>query len=500
MNSSKSAKADKKWIKILNKCINIFERTSLPTILPNPIKYAKLTPHQKERNRMIQAGLNTTFKGHSDLGQSILLGNYELFLILIKVRNIVNLNTYFEGESRWSLMHFAMFGRKQIVASNPSITFQILNRDPNFKHIKIAQYLINNGLYIDIQSKWGYTALHESLINNPDLYFAQFLLNNDANPNVKNIFGEPLLYSAVTGSYIESVKLACEYGADPRIECGFNGHNALYFGRLHYKILAILNNTKRKLERSELSKLECENIGFCSVCNVSSKRKKLYQCSKCRDYNIRYCSVACQKIDYKIHAINCKKNKRKISMTSNTNTNRNDKELIFNVVSAQNEMLRRDPLQICNGMAHEMVSKHFKENVGNLPTDMETIKKDARKLHLKTMKKIKKRMKKHMRTKRGCKSNTIVVNEKFILKVQTPGADSGNSLQNKILVYNKGRKYMVFIERNKQKQKFNTLSNIVKQYSPKDDGTGCKAYLYGWIDAKHKLHILIDKVLALQHW
>eukprot|EP01084_Bolivina_argentea_P128708 227453_1 len=112
--------------------------------------------------------------------------------------------------------------------------------------------------------------------------------------------------------------------------------------------------------------------------------------------------------------------------------------------------------------------------------------------------KLKRHEKSLKRSKFMNKCNKIVLNDKFIVKIQTPRKDSG--IQNKMLVYNKKRTYMVFIEMKKQRKQYSELSNIVRQFSANDNEKGCKAFFYVWIDKKHKLHVMIDKVLALQPW
>eukprot|EP01084_Bolivina_argentea_P267428 453943_1 len=424
--------------KIMKECLTIFERTQMPTILPNP-EFTDIVSNQAERQVMMKAGLNAIPKHFSEIGRACYFGDYDLYLILIKLKNITNFNTYFEGESRWSLMHFVMFGRKQILSSNPSMTTAQLNQD--FNHIKIAQHLIDNNLYINIQSKWGFSALHESVINYPDLYFTAFLLKNGSEPNIKNIFGDTPLHSAVIGSDIESIKLLCRYGADPRIEEEFSGLTALYLGRLHIEISAILNNQKRKLELSQM-KLECENISNCSTCNASAKDKKLYLCSKCRDYNTKYCSINCQKIDYKSHKINCKKNNRKMDASHTGNG------LVFNVISAQGAITANTDQRLTTVM-HETYSKHsskhFEKNIRFGSDEWEQDRKQYQKKAQKNMHKELERLNKKSLKKINT-LNKIILNEKFIIKIQIPRRDA--PVKDKLLVYNKKRTYMVFIDMN----------------------------------------------------
>eukprot|EP01084_Bolivina_argentea_P080500 145801_1 len=480
--------------KILDECLRLFEHEWMPQILPNP-KYRNMVENHAERHAMTIAGRKSRVCDFSDIGRSCYYGNYELFLILIKLKNIINFNTYFEGKSKWSLMHFVIFGRKRIITSNAWMTTKQLNQ--NYNHMKIARYLIDNGLYIDIQSKWGYSGLHEAVINTPDLYFAEFLLQNGAQPNLPCVFGEIPLTNAIISSLISSVKLLCEYGADPRIKNEIEEHTCtpLYLGRSHIEISTILYNQKRKLELSELQ-LECENISYCTTCNVSRKITKLYQCAKCRNFNVRYCSKRCQKHNWELHKINCKTDQRKIDMKDTGN------ELVFDVLTASDTTIP-DKTRHLTTIIHEYGSKDMNRRTAKLQYeewDSNEFHKRVRKFHKKANRKLKRAREKFQ--KEVCNNldttNRVIFNERFIVKIQMPKKES--VFKGRLLVYNKKRTYTVCIEKNRQKEKFDALSNMVRRFSPTDYTRGCKAFFHAWIDSQYKLHVVIDRVLALQPW
>ena len=128
-----------------------------------------------------------------------------------------------------------MFGRKQF-----------LERTDQLEHIKIAKYLIDHDLFIDIQSKWGY--------------------NQFAGLGICQIFIETWCSS------IEAMKLLCDHGADPSITDEYSGLTPIRMARTHIEASTILNNAKRKLEL-KTSTLEHADSSYCIVCAISSKLK-----------------------------------------------------------------------------------------------------------------------------------------------------------------------------------------------------------------------------------
>eukprot|EP00483_Globobulimina_turgida_P000404 UN00404 len=304
-----------------------------------------------------------------------------------------------------------MFGRKKLLMAS--------QLNDHFQHLQIANYLLNHDLFVDIQSKWGYSALHESVMNCPDLELATFLLKNGANPNLKTIFGDTPLHSTVMSSSIEALKLLCDFGADPRISEEFTDITPIYMARPHIESYAILNNAKRKLE-SNTNKLEHEDISYCIVCNVSSKIKKMYQCHKCKGVE-RYCSHECQKKYWPKHKKKCKINRNKMDFNQVK-----VKELVFIVKSAQGLV---QPVESLYTLHSEDVSEIF---------SLTGIEKHRKKYQKKRRKRFEKQTKKYGKNIK----NKSKLNEKFVIKIQS-SAQSG--AKNRLLVYDKGRRYMVFI-------------------------------------------------------
>jgi len=49
---------------------------------------------------------------------------------------------------------------------------------------------------VNIQSKWGYSILTESMCNTPDLTLTKYVLQRKADPNLRTLFGTTPLISA----------------------------------------------------------------------------------------------------------------------------------------------------------------------------------------------------------------------------------------------------------------------------------------------------------------
>ena len=134
---------------ILRKCLDDFERDNFPKIRPDP-KYADEDLVIAEKKEMLAAGERFRVNEHSPpVVQACYAGLYKHFLRAFHCADIKNLNTYFVGESRHSLLHIILFGRRRLIEDKLPVDV--------FDHIKISQYLLDQNLFVDIQSRWGYS-------------------------------------------------------------------------------------------------------------------------------------------------------------------------------------------------------------------------------------------------------------------------------------------------------------------------------------------------------
>jgi len=79
----------------------------------------------------------------------------------------------------------------------------------------VLKYLIEKGADIDFQDKNGYCALHFAAQNN-EIGIAEILLDNGANSNLRDLYGNPPIWTAIFNSKegFSIVKLLLENNAD----------------------------------------------------------------------------------------------------------------------------------------------------------------------------------------------------------------------------------------------------------------------------------------------
>jgi ankyrin repeat protein len=77
------------------------------------------------------------------------------------------------------------------------------------KLLKEKPYLLNQP-----QEKFGFTLLYIAVVNK-NYNLCEFLLENNADPNLKNIYGETPLHQAIEIENNKIINLLLEKGADP---------------------------------------------------------------------------------------------------------------------------------------------------------------------------------------------------------------------------------------------------------------------------------------------
>ena len=331
----------------------------------------------------------------------------------------------------------------------------------------------------------------------PDRELARFLLKRGANPNLKNVFGDTPLHSTVMNTSIECMKLLCEFGADPRTPDDFFNITPLFVAKDHREALCILHNAKRKLEGKVYS-LEHENTSYCIACGESSKIKRMRQCSKCKGPE-RYCSVRCQKWHWPSHKKLCKAGRKLVKSTDRR------QELVFATQCAlqwnggHGCPRPSDLVNVItpNALFLEQVSEHVSERLGQCGIAKH------RKMYQK--KRSRRLQKQHNMNLKRSPHNQRDANEKFVIKIQV---NEHPAARDKMVVYNRSRKYMVFIEEKGQTQRYAALMNVMKRVVNKGAGqivmkagfAARKAYFYAYVDDKQRLHVLTDTALAMQPW
>lgn len=181
--------------------------------------------------------------------------------------------------------------------------------NPIENHISIAKYLIENGARVNAKDTAGMTPFHYCVSqfgNSCTLEIAKILLENGADINVSNRFGAtPLFEPCITAKY-DFVEFLVMNGCNPKHKDS-HGVSCYAYAMMNPKIKEIFAKSNKKL--AEKSKLASEgtvemplvNI-VCSSCELESPSLK--KCSGC--LTVSYCSLDCQKLDWKTHKSICK--------------------------------------------------------------------------------------------------------------------------------------------------------------------------------------------------
>lgn len=158
----------------------------------------------------------------------------------------------------------------------------------SMRHFDVIRYLIASGASPEIPDISGNTALHHACT--PPLAradVAKVLLENGANVNTQNRFGEVPLFFSFQGGDVPVVNVLMEHGASLDI-ADSNGDSprkmCLIYGA---EVTAAVQRWERK-RRGEVAPLEdkrCENC--------KAKGSGMKQCSRC--HTARYCSTECQR-------------------------------------------------------------------------------------------------------------------------------------------------------------------------------------------------------------
>eukprot|EP01083_Nonionella_stella_P046089 123424_1 len=491
---------------ILSRCLCIFQqmeqRRNAPsrTVYPDP-KYRFHSNEAKGRMEQWNLGKNMHkhirwwSEPHTALYVDCERGHWNNFKRHIQIfyRNTVNFNTILLGQLEASLLFIVLGGHRSLVYNHESSTYYDNEEENSAKHehFLIAQYMLDHGLDVNIQNKFGYTVLAEAVINSPDLEFATFLLKNGADPNIYNIFCSTPLHAASMARNVECVKLLCKYGANPLLY-NFQGYQVLDIASAanHIEISTILHNQIRKIKEKK-TKLEYEDASYCYVCCRSNKNKhvKLMKCARCCGPE-KYCSTKCQKRDWIRHKKSCYATRMKIQNINNIK----EAQLIFVVEYCTENLFPSWRLRT-----------HIQE--GSAVFNRQDIDKEPNydKYRKRRKKQCRKEYNKHMKNMRDNNNQSVTslyppcgTRTKFVVKIQVfPQQRSRSDIQ--ILCYDKSRDYKVTVKAKHQQKAFRKLYDVVIEQGIETNGA-MKGYFYVFVDAKKKLHIFIEQMVAVQPW
>ena len=140
----------------------------------------------------------------------------------------------------------------------------VLNNNYN-----ITEMLLENGANPNLQNCYGETSLHQA-VENRSHKMINLLLDNKANPNIQQKDGEtPMHIACVKGDY-KIVKLMLHYGANPRLKTYQNEMTALDYAIEMEKIKCVEVLQPIMEGDSQSSKQKMQNMGNISVISNSS--------------------------------------------------------------------------------------------------------------------------------------------------------------------------------------------------------------------------------------
>lgn len=172
-------------------------------------------------------------------------------------------------------------------------------------YFDIIDMLIAAGCDVNHRELCGYTAFFQSLLHEPKIALAKFLVSRGADPNLPNIYGaSPLMECIMAGpeeplEYLLSIAVCQKF----RDADGSDAETILTKGDTLYSSLQVRVAAKRaKKKMREAGELACAACGAPRA--TETGWNELKQCSRC--HVVKYCSRDCQTKHWKEHKLVCK--------------------------------------------------------------------------------------------------------------------------------------------------------------------------------------------------
>ncbi|KAK7028322.1 hypothetical protein R3P38DRAFT_2935379 [Favolaschia claudopus] len=331
---------------------------------------------------------------------------------------------------------FLILGSQRMTAGPPS----------GMRHLETLKYLFSKGLPPDVEDIAGYTALHHLTTSPlvPKDEITRCLLDNKANVNHRNRWGEICLSGTMQFNLIPTIDILMEYGADIDIADADGYTCRKQFLSCGPQVTATITKWLRKRAGEDAPRAEkrCDECGKDGV--------SLKNCGKCRI--ARYCSSECQKKAWPSHKKNCHP-----FSDSNTVTLKPYYRAIGNTIPTA-EWTRQAmgfPTKSSSWSSTQTRSAHTPKNLD-----------------------------------RG-EGKTLVI------KVQVPYTGDPNIIsKGDLMVYTKKRDFACSIRRSDAPADYDRISHVVRT---KGVG-GAKAYFAAELESKDTLLVKVSDVLAEQPW
>lgn len=187
--------------------------------------------------------------------------------------------------------------------SEPDYFTSQMKRKMDFKGA--LEYLIDKGADIQIRDFAGQSPLHHCLSGaGSDLSFelAKILLKRGADPNAVNRFGCTPAFEAAQAGKLHFVELLLDHGAKLNVKDN-DGCWLMNTANTNPKLHQLF--VKAMTKEGKEQKAEARVLGAYRKCACCGKDKKCSRCSGC--FVQWYCSVECQKEQWKDHKEDCKR-------------------------------------------------------------------------------------------------------------------------------------------------------------------------------------------------
>ncbi|KAJ7485156.1 ankyrin [Mycena galericulata] len=312
------------------------------------------------------------------------------------------------------------------------------------RHLETLKYLFSKGLPPDIEDIAGFTALHHattSPVPRDDL--TRCLLENGANVNHRNRYGEISLLGTMQLNLIPTIDILMEYGADLDLADADGWTARKHFLSCGPQVTAAVTKWIRKRTGGEAPRAE----KCCDGCGISTPSLK--NCGRCRI--TRYCSTECQTRQWPTHKKTCQP-----FSASNTVTLTPYYEAFGNTIPTA-DLTRKFmgyPTQASSWSNNRTRAAHTPKNLDR-------------------------------------ESKTLII------KVQVPYTGNPQIRSTgDLLLYTKKRDFACTIRRSDAPAEYDRISEVVRT---KGVG-GAKAYFAAELESKEKLVVKVSEVLAEQPW
>ncbi|CAL1697526.1 unnamed protein product [Somion occarium] len=307
------------------------------------------------------------------------------------------------------------------------------------RHTDTLKYLLNKGCPPDVEDIVGYTALHHATQKMYQPELARLLLENGANVNHRNRYGEVPIFGCFQTEIIGAIELLMEFGTDLDTPDAQGLTPAKFFLQCGPRVTAAVTKWLRK-RRGEEAPLDEKKCNSCGKADTSLK-----QCAKC--HAARYCSTECQRRHWPTHKLTCRP------------------------FSTENTVILKPIYRDAPGATLMSPSDLTRKALG-----METQPRPAR------------------NSRFSHAPSTFP--KSMVIKVQVPYGfgTSAESSKGDLLIYTKKRDFVCMVQWTDEPQAYDRISHVVRT---KGVG-GAKAYFPAELRSADVLVVKVDEVLAEQ--